>query len=70
MDLMPPGSTVVDAGANIGTFTIFFAHAVGPYGAVYAFEPQRKLHQVCVHAWDRIVFRFVRVVWDRGPQAA
>lgn len=41
-----PGSTVVDVGANIGSFTIFFAAATGPQGRVYSFEPQRKMFQV------------------------
>jgi FkbM family methyltransferase len=31
---------VVDAGANLGTFTVPFAKAVGPYGKVISFEPQ------------------------------
>jgi FkbM family methyltransferase len=37
---------VVDAGANIGAHTLYFAEAVGPGGAVIAFEPQRALHQL------------------------
>ncbi|MBI3420190.1 MAG: FkbM family methyltransferase [Proteobacteria bacterium] len=31
---------VVDAGANLGTFTVPFSKAVGPYGRVRSFEPQ------------------------------
>jgi FkbM family methyltransferase len=43
-----PGMTVVDIGANIGVHTIFFAEIVGPGGTVYAFEPQRTLyHLLC-----------------------
>lgn len=34
-----PGDTVVDAGANVGSHTVSYAHAVGPLGTVYAFEP-------------------------------
>lgn len=54
-----PGSTVVDVGANIGSFTIFFAAATGPQGRVYSFEPQRKMFQVgtasrLVHAADEM----------------
>ena len=41
-----PGDVVVDAGANVGTHTLAFARAVGPTGAVWAFEPQRLVHQV------------------------
>jgi FkbM family methyltransferase len=34
-----PGMTVVDAGANVGYFSLLFARWVGPTGRVYAFEP-------------------------------
>ncbi len=37
--LVQPGETVVDAGANYGWFTTLFARAVGPSGMVYSFEP-------------------------------
>ncbi|MBV9273457.1 MAG: FkbM family methyltransferase [Verrucomicrobia bacterium] len=33
------GDTVVDAGANVGTFTLLFSDLVGPHGVVHAFEP-------------------------------
>lgn len=39
------GDTVLDIGANIGVHTLFFAKAVGPVGAVLAFEPQRIVFQ-------------------------
>jgi FkbM family methyltransferase len=41
-----PGSTVVEAGAHIGTHTLVLSECVGPKGAVYAFEPQRPLFQI------------------------
>lgn len=41
------GMTVVDAGANIGLHTLFFAKRVGPEGRVYAFEPGQS-------AFDRL----------------
>lgn len=34
-----PGATVLDAGANVGAYTLLFAQWVGPGGHVYAFEP-------------------------------
>jgi FkbM family methyltransferase len=43
--LVRPGQTVLDVGANIGAHTVFFAQAVGPSGSVFAFEPQRIVYQ-------------------------
>jgi FkbM family methyltransferase len=37
--LLSPGMTVVDAGAQIGYYTLLAAMEVGPAGHVYAFEP-------------------------------
>ena len=34
-----PGMTALDIGANLGTFTLFLAAAVGAGGRVHAFEP-------------------------------
>ena len=46
--ILRPGMTVVDAGANIGVHTLGFAELVGPSGQVFAFEPQRALyHLLC-----------------------
>lgn len=39
-----PGDCVVDAGANIGGFSLPMAHKVGIAGKVHAFEPQPVLH--------------------------
>jgi FkbM family methyltransferase len=41
--VLRPGQTVLDVGANIGAHTVFFAHAVGQNGKVLAFEPQRMV---------------------------
>jgi FkbM family methyltransferase len=34
-----PGATVLDAGANVGAYTVLFGQWVGDRGHVYAFEP-------------------------------
>lgn len=41
--LLKPGDTVIDAGANIGYFSLLFASCVGPTGHVHAFEPVPEL---------------------------
>jgi hypothetical protein len=46
MDMITVGSTVVDVGGNLGSFTAFFAAATGLQGRVYSFEPQNKMFQV------------------------
>ncbi len=38
-DIISPGMTAVDIGANIGVYTAFLAKTVGQEGKVYAFEP-------------------------------
>lgn len=38
-DTLKPGMTFVDAGANIGYYTLLASRAVGPTGRVIAFEP-------------------------------
>ena len=43
--LIRPGMTVVEAGANIGAHTVALARACRP-GALYAYEPQRRVFQV------------------------
>ena len=37
-----PGMTVIDAGANIGQYTVLSAQAVGPGGRVLSFEPSPR----------------------------
>jgi FkbM family methyltransferase len=41
------GSVVYDLGAALGDHTLFYLHAVGPAGAVVAFEPH-PLHYECL----------------------
>jgi FkbM family methyltransferase len=43
--ILQPGETVLDVGANIGTVTLPLARRVGPGGRVCAFEPQRIVFQ-------------------------
>ncbi len=48
--LLRPGDVVVDAGANIGTHTVYFSQAVGSQGRVIACEPQRHtFHLLCTN---------------------
>lgn len=44
--LLNPGDTVIEVGANIGSLTIPIAQHIGNNGRVYAFEPQRITFQV------------------------
>ncbi len=44
--LVQPGDTVIEAGANIGGHTVPLAKRVGPTGRIYAFEPQRLIHHM------------------------
>jgi FkbM family methyltransferase len=44
--LLHPGDIVVDAGANIGNHTVFYAKKVAPGGMVYSFEPQRITFEI------------------------
>lgn len=46
MKFVGPGDVMVDVGANIGTFAVPFARAVGETGLVHAFEPQRLVFQM------------------------
>ncbi|MGY6636097.1 MAG: FkbM family methyltransferase [Erythrobacter sp.] len=42
-EIIKPGDTVFDVGANIGHHTVFFANSVGESGRVFAFEPQTEI---------------------------
>ena len=39
ISILRKGDVVIDAGANVGYFTMLFSDLVGPYGHVHAFEP-------------------------------
>ena len=51
--LITPGDTVLDIGANIGYFTILASKLVGPKGRVFAFEPEAKNFNVLSQNADR-----------------
>lgn len=44
--IVRPGDVVVEAGANIGSHTIFLSRAVGDEGQIHAFEAGRHTHQL------------------------
>jgi FkbM family methyltransferase len=56
--MLSEGSTVIEAGANIGTLTLPMAKRVGMAGRVYAYEPQRIIfNMLCANialnvAWN------------------
>ena len=58
-ELIAPGQTVLDVGANIGAHTVALATLVGPTGRVLAFEPQHALFyclcgNVALNALDQV----------------
>lgn len=46
LSLVRPGMTVVDAGANLGYYSVLLSQALQPCGQVYAFEPEPRNHLV------------------------
>lgn len=46
--MVRPGMTVVDAGANVGVFTLAAARRVGPQGKVIAFDPLPRNYRYVV----------------------
>ena len=47
-ELLKPGMTFVDVGANWGYFTLVGAHLVGPSGRVISLEPEPRLFRLLV----------------------
>jgi len=45
-DVLPLGGTMVDVGANFGYHAVHCARAVGPTGAVHAFEPDPTAYEL------------------------
>lgn len=47
-NIQTTGRSIIDIGANNGSFAVDFAHLVGDKGNVYSFEPQRIVYyQLC-----------------------
>lgn len=44
--IVRPGDTVVEPGANVGTHSVYLSKMVGPDGRLFAFEPGRLTHQL------------------------
>src|SRR6202163_4876351 len=42
-DVVRPGMTALDIGANVGAYSLLLGQWVGPAGAVYAFEPSPRV---------------------------
>jgi len=45
-EIVKEGDVVVDAGANIGYYTLLLSRLVGPKGKVYAFEPGKECFDI------------------------
>ena len=70
---VPPGSAVVDVGANIGFFTLMFGRWVGPAGRVIAIEPEHRnlatlRRRVARAGLDQIVECVQAVAADRAGE--
>lgn len=60
LDVLMPGDTVLDIGANIGFFSFLAGARVGPRGRVFAFEPslreyKRLLDGILVNRLENVV---------------
>jgi FkbM family methyltransferase len=70
-----PGDTMVDAGANIGWFSLVAAQCVGPNGRVHAFEPQPKIvpylrRTIADNGLEARVLVHALALSDRGGESA
>jgi FkbM family methyltransferase len=67
--LVRRGDVVIDAGANLGTYTLLFSHLVGRRGRVHAFEPAPPTFTALSRRLAREA-RFANVVPNRRALAA
>ena len=70
-NLLKPGDTVIDIGANFGYFTLLMAKLVGPNGLVIAFEPDAEMYQlleynIMLNKFDNIVMAVNMAAADRN----
>jgi FkbM family methyltransferase len=69
-----PGATVLDVGANVGSYTLLFARWIGESGHVHAFEPSAgsraglERHVALNGLSDRVTIR-PEAISDRGGRA-
>ena len=67
---LKPGDGVIDAGANIGVFTLQAARAVGPGGKVHAFEPMKTTFGMLARSVEANDFGARCVLYNEGLGAA
>ncbi|HAC65689.1 MAG TPA: hypothetical protein DCF68_19695 [Cyanothece sp. UBA12306] len=63
-NILRPGDTVIDIGANVGLITLYAAKLVGSSGKIHAFEPQPNLVQllkksVTINEYEQVVIHQV-----------
>ena len=52
-DMIRPGQTIIDVGANLGLYTVLLSRLVGPAGRVIAFEPDPELFRLLQEGCSR-----------------
>ncbi len=72
-EIIGEGDTCIDAGANMGHYTLLMASKVGRKGRVVAFEPQPEyfrtlIDSVRLNNFDDFVSVDNRALWDRSGQ--
>lgn len=65
-EVVQPGMTVIDVGANLGYFTLLMADLVGPTGHVHAFEPNTDLARRMVQSLAINGFESIATVYEQA----
>ncbi|MBD1921226.1 FkbM family methyltransferase [Microcoleus sp. FACHB-831] len=72
MNMVRPGMTVFDIGANVGDYSILFSNLVGSSGKVYSFEPTsstfKKLQNRVENSVCRNIYAFQKAVFSENKQ--